>query len=266
MLQTFFNFFFQDKLCGKRGEQQNTSQNRIVGQLLTLMDGIKSSSVSNVQQEKNCFAPVVVLASTEKPKQIDEALRRSGRFDYEVWIGSADLQIHQLQRFQVLSKYFSLFPLHKSLESKKQFVLGNNKIIFLYFSCFLRNIILLFLENMADRNTKGFSLSDLEKLCKESFIQYLLRRKKQLEDGDLGIQLDDIENALLVVRPSHSISSLNALDKPILWDDIGGLEETKALLRRVVEWPLRFPDQFAKFNLKSSKGILLYGPPGCCKV
>jgi transitional endoplasmic reticulum ATPase len=48
---------------------QGEVERRIVSQLLTLMDGLKSR------------AHVIVIAATNRPNTIDAALRRFGRFD-----------------------------------------------------------------------------------------------------------------------------------------------------------------------------------------
>ena len=53
-------------------------ERRIVSQMLTLLDGIKPTS------------NVVVIAATNRPNQIDPALRRFGRFDRELDIGVPD--------------------------------------------------------------------------------------------------------------------------------------------------------------------------------
>jgi SpoVK/Ycf46/Vps4 family AAA+-type ATPase len=53
-------------------------ERRVVSQLLTLMDGMKSRS------------NVVVIAATNRPNSIDPALRRFGRFDREIDIGIPD--------------------------------------------------------------------------------------------------------------------------------------------------------------------------------
>lgn len=53
-------------------------ERRIVSQLLTLMDGLKSR------------AHVIVMGATNRPNSIDAALRRFGRFDREIDIGVPD--------------------------------------------------------------------------------------------------------------------------------------------------------------------------------
>jgi len=50
------------------------------------------------------------------------------------------------------------------------------------------------------------------------------------------------------------------------WEDIGGLEDTKAGLREMILYPIEHPDKFHKFGMKPSKGVLFYGPPGCGKT
>ena len=58
--------------------QQGEVERRIVSQLLTLMDGLKSRS------------HVIVMGATNRPNSIDAALRRFGRFDREIDIGVPD--------------------------------------------------------------------------------------------------------------------------------------------------------------------------------
>lgn len=58
-----------DSIAPKRDKTQGEVERRIVSQLLTLMDGLKSRS------------HVIVIAATNRPNTIDAALRRFGRFD-----------------------------------------------------------------------------------------------------------------------------------------------------------------------------------------
>ncbi len=34
----------------------------------------------------------------------------------------------------------------------------------------------------------------------------------------------------------------------------------------MIEWPLKHPEAFIRIGIQPSKGILLYGPPGCSKT
>lgn len=61
-----------DSVAGQRDEDAHEASKRVVAQLLTLMDGFTA--------EQN----VVVIAATNRPNDIDVALRRPGRFDWEI--------------------------------------------------------------------------------------------------------------------------------------------------------------------------------------
>ncbi len=79
-----------DAIAPKREEVVGEVEKRVVSQLLTLMDGLKSRG------------KVIVIAATNRPDALDPALRRpGGRFDREIEVGVPDkkgrkeiLQIH----------------------------------------------------------------------------------------------------------------------------------------------------------------------------
>ncbi|ARS88766.1 CDC48 family AAA ATPase [Natrarchaeobaculum aegyptiacum] len=77
-----------DSIAGQR-DDDGDAENRIVGQLLTLMDGLDARG------------EVIVIGATNRVDTIDPALRRGGRFDREIQIGVPDedgrreiLQVH----------------------------------------------------------------------------------------------------------------------------------------------------------------------------
>ena len=67
-----------DSIAPKRGNVTGEAEKRLVAQLLTLMDGLHAR------------ANLVVIAATNRPEAIDEALRRPGRFDREIVVGVPD--------------------------------------------------------------------------------------------------------------------------------------------------------------------------------
>jgi len=68
-----------DSVARKRsGEESGRHDSQFVNQLLTLMDGVES------------YDGVTVLASTNRPDILDEALLRPGRFDYKIEIKNPD--------------------------------------------------------------------------------------------------------------------------------------------------------------------------------
>ncbi|GAB3035458.1 CDC48 family AAA ATPase [Natronobiforma cellulositropha] len=67
-----------DSIAGKRDEDGGDAESRVVGQLLTLMDGLDGRG------------EVIVIGATNRVDSLDPALRRGGRFDREIQIGVPD--------------------------------------------------------------------------------------------------------------------------------------------------------------------------------
>lgn len=86
-----------DSIAPKRDKTHGEVERRIVSQLLTLMDGLKSR------------ASVVVIAATNRPNSIDPALRRFGRFDREIDIGIPD-PVGRLEVLRIHTKNMKLDP------------------------------------------------------------------------------------------------------------------------------------------------------------
>lgn len=61
-----------DSVAAQRDDQSHEASKRVVTQLLTLMDGFKANQ------------NLVVIAATNRPQDLDVALRRPGRFDWEI--------------------------------------------------------------------------------------------------------------------------------------------------------------------------------------
>lgn len=76
---------------------------RVVSQLLTLMDGVKSQS------------NVVVIGATNRPNALDPALRRFGRFDREINIGIPDEE----GRLEILKIHTKKMKLANDIDLKK---------------------------------------------------------------------------------------------------------------------------------------------------
>ncbi len=219
-----------DSIAPKRGGGIDQTEKRIVAQLLTLMDGLKSRG------------QVVVMAATNRPDDIDEALRRPGRFDRELKINPPDEQ----GRKEILKIHTRGMPLGKDLNF-----------------------------NEIALNTIGYTGADLEVLCKEAGLKAVkpyFSELKNLQDKVPTEILDKIKvtrenfiEAMKQVEPSAMREVL--INKPhVSWEDIGGLDEAKEKLRELVELPLLRPDLYEKAGIKPSKGILLYGPSGTGKT
>lgn len=88
-----------DSLCPKR-TGSSAPENRLVAQLLTLMDGMNQSD------------RFLIVGATNRPDSLDPALRRPGRFDREVIIGAPTLQ----QRRAILSVLCERMPVCPSVD------------------------------------------------------------------------------------------------------------------------------------------------------
>ncbi|MBM3810392.1 MAG: AAA family ATPase [Acidimicrobiia bacterium] len=71
------------------------------------------------------------------------------------------------------------------------------------------------------------------------------------------------ELELLAFDPESPVLQ-TALDS--VWGEIGGQDEAKRELARAIQWPVLYPELFLLFKRRRSRGVLLYGPPGCGKT
>ena len=235
-----------DSIAPKRGETQGETERRIVAQLLTLMDGMKSRG------------KVIVIATTNRPDSIDEALRRGGRFDREIEIGVPDKE----GRLQILKIHTKNMPL-----LSKEDIKDNN--ISYDESSYVD------LEKIAEV-THGYVGSDISSLCKEAAMNSIrkvipsIKKSKDVNYSKniidkLKVTNGDFEKALLEMEPSAMREVFVEVPKT-KWEDIGGLVEEKKELIESIKWPLKYPKVFKELNIKPPKGILLYGPPGTGKT
>jgi transitional endoplasmic reticulum ATPase len=218
-----------DSIAPKRSQVHGEAEKRLVAQLLTLMDGLNSR------------AHVVVIAATNRPDAIDEALRRPGRFDREIVIGVPD-------------------------ESGRREILGIHT----------RGMPLVGVDlNEIARTTHGFVGADLAALAREAAIEAVRRIMPKLDLEartipaevleSLSVERDDFLKALKRVQPS-AMREVMVQVPNIGWSDIGGLDEAQLKLREGVELPLKNPESFHRLGIRPAKGFLLYGPPGTGKT
>jgi transitional endoplasmic reticulum ATPase len=219
-----------DSIAPKRGQVSGEAEKRLVAQLLTLMDGLQAR------------ANLVVIAATNRPDAIDEALRRPGRFDREIVIGVPD----ESGRREILGIHTRGMPLADGVD----------------------------LVELA-RTTHGFVGADIAALTREAAIEAVRRIMPQLDLEartippevleTLSVTRDDFLAALKRVQPSAMREVMVEVPK-VGWNDIGGLGDAQMRLREGVELPLKNPEAFHRLGIRPAKGFLLYGPPGTGKT
>ncbi|KAI9769970.1 MAG: AAA+-type ATPase [Geoglossum simile] len=241
-----------DSFAPKRGRSSETGEPKIVSTLVAELNSLNTTS--------GCanFSRVLVIAATNRPNNIDESLRRPGRFESEIEIPIPDANA----RTQILKVLLDI-PIDTQDE---------------------------LLESLGER-THGFVGADLQAVLKKAIINSIIRSerfkpetrsdtKRPIIDsnhqsgGDLHptkassayeLTQGDIDSALLEVRPT-AMREVYLEPPKIRWSDIGGQDEVKQSLREAVEWPLKHPEIMAELGITAIKGLLLYGPPGCSKT
>lgn len=218
-----------DSIAPKRERVQGEAEKRLVAQLLTLMDGLTKSNI-------------VVIAATNRPDAIDEALRRPGRFDREIVVGVPD----EGGRREILAIHTRGMPLGEGVD------LGD-----------------------LSRSTHGFVGADLAALTREAAIEAVRRMMPRIDLEareippevleDLCVEKEDFREALKRVQPSAMREVMVQAPK-VGWSDIGGVDDATDRLREGVELPLKNPKAFERLGIRPAKGFLLYGPPGTGKT
>ncbi|XP_023227599.1 spermatogenesis-associated protein 5-like protein 1 isoform X2 [Centruroides sculpturatus] len=118
-------------------------------------------------------------------------------------------------------------------------------------------------STIADR-TPGYVGADLNLIIKEAALNVYRKIIKGIIN-EAKISMEDLQYALTVVKASTQKGCIWHIDvSPVHWDDIGGMEKER--IKMHIEWPLLYPDSFKRLNIPQPKGILLFGPPGCCKT
>mmetsp|Transcript_3624 Transcript_3624/g.8292 ORF Transcript_3624/g.8292 Transcript_3624/m.8292 type:complete len:918 (+) Transcript_3624:66-2819(+) len=220
-----------DSIAPKRDEAQGETEKRVVSQLLTLMDSLKTNS------------NVMVIGATNRPNVIESALRRPGRFDRELEIAMPDEDgRHEILKIKTkdmdLEVDVDLFQIARDTHG--------------YVGADLQQLTL-----------------EAALQCIRSNIHNLdIDSEDPIPDEDLEIlrvKNEHFVHALSTCDPSTLRD--NKVEVPdVKWADIGGLEQTKRELQEMVRYPIEHRHLFERFGMQASRGVLFYGPPGCGKT
>lgn len=228
-----------EALLPKRTEfaYSNAPERGIVDTFLAYTDGIGD------------LDGVLLVGATNYPNLIEPAALRPGRFDKVIYVSPPGVE----GRYEILERYLKDKKMADDVD----------------------------LHKLAERMER-FTGADIQSVCAEAI------RKAMGEDNKpRPIKMSDLESAMSGIKPSITFKMLKEYEaladqygrlskkmkseeivaKPHLsWNDVIGLDEVKEALRDSIEMPLTHPELFKEYNIKPSKGVLLFGPPGCGKT
>jgi len=220
-----------DAIAPKREETYGELERRMVSQILTQMDGLKTRG------------KVVVIGATNRPNSLDPALRRPGRFDREISISVPNKE----GRLNILKIHSRNMPLTKDVDLNKIAEITHG-----FVGADLAALCKESAMNVLRRVLPDLKFGETEEIPKE------ILEKLIVTDSDF-------REALKIVRPSALREVL--IETPnVKWKDIGGAKEVQQELKEAVEWPLKYAESFKKLGVRPPKGILIYGPPGTGKT
>ncbi len=218
-----------DAIAPKRNDVTGEVERRVVSQLLSLLDGLKTRE------------GIIVIGATNRVDSIDPALRRPGRFDTEI-------------RFSVPNKKGrkEIFQIHtRGMPMKEDVDLDYySEITHGYVGADIMGVVR---EAAMNAIREILPVINLDEPIPADIIQNLFVKDKHFL------------KALRIIKPSALREyAINVPDTN--WNDIGGLEDVKQDLIEAVEWPIKHRKIFKKAGIRGINGILLFGPPGCGKT
>jgi transitional endoplasmic reticulum ATPase len=215
-----------DSIAGER-DDSGDMENRVVAQLLTLLDGLDSDE------------QVVVIGATNRVDAIDPAIRRGGRFDREIEIGVPG----EAGRREILDVHTRDMPLADDVRLDE---LAER----------LHGFVGADIASLArEAGMAALRRGERPTAADDTGAEQMKMR----------VAREDFQEALTGIEPSGAREYV-AESPTTSFTDVGGLEETKARLREAVEWPLAYEPLFRAAATDPPSGVLLHGPPGTGKT
>jgi transitional endoplasmic reticulum ATPase len=219
-----------DSIASKR-EDGGDVENRVVGQLLSLMDGLDARG------------DVIVIGATNRVDTLDPALRRGGRFDREIEIGVPN----ERGRREILDVHTRRMPLAESVDLER-------------LAARTHGFVGADLESLA----KEAAMTALRRSRRGERAEGT-DGPASVPLADLRVTPADFEAAMAAVEPS-AMREFVAESPTTTFEEVGGLEGAKRTLERAVTWPLSYAPLFEAASTDAPTGVLLHGPPGTGKT
>ena len=210
---------------------------RLLSIILAELDGMDQSS------------GIILVGTTNKPEMIDPALLRPGRFDKIIYVPPPDIN----ERVAILDVHLKGRPLGDEID-----VLS------------------------ASAKCERFSGADMANLAREAATMAMKRAIDTNQDAH--ITNEDLNHVASIIKPSITLAMLETYEllkmdferkmhkvqretgrRIVGWDDVGGAERLKKDLHDYMELLVKEPQVLEAFKLKTGRGMMLFGPPGCGK-
>ncbi|KAJ3338651.1 hypothetical protein HDU93_009284 [Gonapodya sp. JEL0774] len=275
-----------DALAPRRTSHTPQYVARTVAQLLTLMDGLQAKSTQPSTSQSahdpgrgtHIFskdADLVVIAATNRPNDLDPALRRPGRFDREVDVPVPDALSRELILRSLIQEFGPLIndedaegstePLSGTVPAHMNANTPSPSQSFAPSPLHLLRASDLPFLSLA---TPGFVAADLRALLQASFA---FARRESSTVGPRStyspLRRHHIEAVLREGSVTASIRKGWTVETgKVGWEDVGGCKGVKEQLRHLITHPLLHPQTLLRLGLSPPSGVLLHGPPGCSKT
>ncbi|XP_005106474.1 nuclear valosin-containing protein-like [Aplysia californica] len=242
-----------DAIATKREIATKGMESRVVTQLANSMDELRGKNL-----------PVLMICATNRPNSLDEAFRRTGRFDieYAMRFPNRDARKSILEALcqgvllsdnVSLSEIADLTPGYVGCDLKTLISITN--------ACALNRII-------SDLKKEGKALvpetpsSEGEAECKR---QKLMFTPEEVENFEVKLTKSDFQKAMTEVKPTAKQEDVTLVPNTT-WDDIGGLDSIRKKLNLCIMERTKRPELYQAIGMTSAAGVLLVGPPGCGKT
>ncbi|MFH1448485.1 MAG: AAA family ATPase [Candidatus Micrarchaeota archaeon] len=228
-----------DSIGKKRGSYASDDIGpRIMSLMLAEMDGFTGKR------------DAVIVGATNVPNMLDPALMRPGRFDKVIYLPLPDLRTRE----SILRIKSAGYPLAEDVDFKK----------------------------MA-RITERYSGADLANVCREAARG--AAREAIVANIIVPVRMDHFVGSIENMKPSTSLTQVEDFEQfkmdferralrderdekhsKVKWRDVIGLDGIVKVLREAIEVPLLHEDLIKEYGVRPSRGVLLFGPPGCGKT
>ncbi|CAN6245757.1 unnamed protein product [Urochloa humidicola] len=246
-----------DAIASKRENLQREMERRIVTQLMTCMDEFHQNiggDGSDVDSSEKKPGYVIVIGATNRPDAVDQALRRPGRFDREIYLGVPDVNSRK-QILMMLARKLRLegqFDFLKIARATPGFVGADLKAL-------VNNAGYLAMKRIINKRRAQY--------CYENEVNVKWWKQQSWDAGKMEsvhVTMNDFEEATKLVQPSLRREGFSSIPD-VTWDDVGGLDSLRKEFHRYIRC-IKSPDDCDLFGVSMQDGFLLFGPPGCGKT